>query len=181
MRSLVLSDEVKYVGAYAFSGCSFLTDVRVDGECVIGKGAFFVSTELSEVRLPHVTEIGAHAFSGCDELYMAVLPEKAPVLGEYAFDGTSAAVLYPMGGTGYDDPSFSDVYTEEYIPGDVDGDGICNIGDVTHLLKYIAGWNDISLRRYSADVNTDRKNDINDVLDILKYIAQWDIVMGISL
>lgn len=56
---------------------------------------------------------------------------------------------------------FSDSY------GDVDGDGIVNIGDVTVLIDYLLTGNTASVNLTNADVNTDGNINIGDVTALI--------------
>lgn len=180
VRTLALPDAVTRIGEYAFSGCTALTDVKIDGVCHIEKCAFLADTAIDTVHLQSVASVGDQAFSGCTAAYFVYFHgSSVPAIGEYAFDAIPGAVLYPYGATGYDIADFGEVYVEAYAPGDADRNGRCNLDDVTCMLKYIAGWNGITVQKYSADVNCDRKLNLADVTDMLKHIAAWDILIGI--
>lgn len=179
LREIKLPESVTRVGAWAFSGCDNLQNAAFAGCVTIGECAFFGDTALARVTAKKAESIGKQAFSGCISLKYVFTGETAPALGEYAFDLTEAAVLYPFGGTGYGDGEWSNVYSEAYLAGDADGNGKCNISDVSALLKFIAKW-DVTVQKISADTNCDGKINITDASNILKYIAKWDIVIGID-
>lgn len=169
LESLDLPDTVTVIGDWAFSGCTSLRILRTSAD--VGDRAFFSCTSLERAYLGSAT-VGTQSFAGCDSLKYVFTGMVAPTLGEYAFDGTGAAILYPYGGTGYD---YTDVYSEAYTPGDADGNGVCNIADVSHLLKYIAKW-DVTVQKISADCNTDGKLNASDVTAMLKHIAKWNFL-----
>ncbi len=179
LREVRLPESVTRIGEWAFSGCASLQSVTADGVRDIGGCAFFACTSLSVVQIRGVQSIGRQAFSGSSELDYVIMGKVAPVLGEYVFDGTSAAVLYPAGGEGYSGGEWDNIHAEQYLAGDVNGDGSCNIADASHLLKYVAGW-DVTVQKLSADTNCDGKLNITDVSGLLKYIAGWDIVICIG-
>jgi len=62
------------------------------------------------------------------------------------------------------------------LAGDVNLDSKVNFGDVSVLLKSIAGW-DVDIAYGNADVTDDGKVNLGDAAKILKYIAKWDTVM----
>ena len=64
------------------------------------------------------------------------------------------------------------------IYGDANGDGNVNLDDVTHMLKYIAGWEGITIIEKAGDVTSDGNINLEDVTHLLKYIAGWE---GITL
>ena len=174
IESLDLPESVTGIGEWAFSGCTSLRTVRTTAD--IDDRAFFSCVNLERVQLDSST-VGTQAFSGCDALKYVFTGMTAPVIGEYTFDGTDAVILYPYGGTGYGNEG---VYSEAYTAGDANGDGVCNIADVSHLLKYIAKW-DVTVQKISADCNTDGKLNASDVTAMLKHIAKWDLlIFGIT-
>ena len=67
---LVIPEGVKYIGSYAFSGCSDLTSITIpDSVTSIGTGAFSGCTALASVIIPDsVTSIGSRAFYNCGSL-----------------------------------------------------------------------------------------------------------------
>ena len=64
-----------------------------------------------------------------------------------------------------------------YIPGDISGDGRVDSRDVLTLLRYLSGWNGITVVEEALDVNGDGESDFRDVTDLLQYIAGWDVVL----
>jgi hypothetical protein len=64
ITSLTIPGSVKYVGDYAFMGCSQLDSVTIqEGVTSIGVGAFHYCMELKDISLPKsLTEIGGDAF-----------------------------------------------------------------------------------------------------------------------
>lgn len=180
LSKLNLSSEVTSVGNWAFSGCAFLKSVTAEGLLTIGECAFFGDTSLLCVKLPVISDIGKQSFSGCDSLKWALTGTNAPLLGEYAFDGADVTVLYPKNSTGYSGGDWDSVYSEQYTPGDADGDGYCSITDAMQMLKYIAKWDGITIFKVAADTDINSSVTIIDVINILKYIAKWDIKIGIE-
>ena len=61
--------------------------------------------------------------------------------------------------------------------GDVNGDGLIEINDLTLLRRHFANWQNITLSP-GADVNGDSKIEINDLTILRRYFANWS---GITL
>ena len=59
----------------------------------------------------------------------------------------------------------------EFVPGDLNGDGISNISDALELLKYIAHLSNKVVNEKGLDVNGDGVVNINDAIVLLKRIA----------
>ncbi len=87
--SYALPDTTNYVEAYAFYGCTNLTEVefpnRVGG---IDNCAFKNCTSLRKIYLGDILNyIGKEAFRNCSRLTEIELPSKLYSIGNYAFDG----------------------------------------------------------------------------------------------
>ena len=67
-----------------------------------------------------------------------------------------------------------EVFVDNVIPGDVNGDGKVNTKDSTLILQYYAGW-DVSINLDAADVNGDGKVNTKDSTLILQHYAGWDV------
>ena len=180
VKSLDLPESVSRIGDGAFYGCELLESVSADGVQTLGAIAFFSNTSLTWVKMSGVTSVGDQAFSGCDNLWWVYFGKTAPTIGKYVFDGTDTAMLSPMSSSGYTGDSWSDIYCEEYFPGDASGDGKLNLSDVSIVMKSVAKWN-ISFKKISADTNLDGRINLSDAANMLKYIAKWNITIGISL
>ena len=90
----------------AFLGCSSLTNIVLGAGLVeVGGRAFCNCSALGELVLPESVEtIGNNSFQGTTLLTNIVfLGETAPALGNWAFSGTSAGLVFtvPFDGTGY--------------------------------------------------------------------------------
>lgn len=114
-------------------------------------------------------------------------------------DGTIITLTFSIGNNatlndhlnidiGYD---FGDIYSEnlesvtvtmvdgsvwviDYIPGDVNSDGVVNGKDVTLIRRYNAGA-DVDINLAASDVNDDGVINGKDVTQIRRYNAAWDI------
>lgn len=70
MTAVTLPASITSIGAFAFSGCADLAEIRIpDGVTFLQEGVFRHCRSLSRVRLPvSVTHISASAFRGCGSL-----------------------------------------------------------------------------------------------------------------
>lgn len=59
----------------------------------------------------------------------------------------------------------------DYLPGDVNDDGVINTKDVVFLRRHLAGGYDQTINEAAADVNDDGKLNSKDVVLIRRYIA----------
>lgn len=61
----------------------------------------------------------------------------------------------------------------DFIFGDVDGDGVCNIRDATILRRYVAKWDGVTVNELAADVNNDGIVNIRDATILRRHVAKW--------
>ena len=59
----------------------------------------------------------------------------------------------------------------DYIPGDVNGDGLINTIDITWLRRYRAGGYDVTINEYASDVNDDDRINTIDITWLRRYRA----------
>jgi Flp pilus assembly protein protease CpaA len=87
IKEVVIGDEVKEIGDYAFGGLSSLTSVTIPNSVTsIGYGAFSHCTALTSVTIPNsVTSIGDAAFYGCSGLTSVTIPNSVTSIGSVAF------------------------------------------------------------------------------------------------
>ena len=62
----------------------------------------------------------------------------------------------------------------DYVPGDINGDGILNNKDVTRLMQYCANW-DVEVNEAALDVNNDGALNNKDVSRLMQYLAGWNV------
>ncbi len=81
IRRVVVEEGVTTVGAYAFNGCYFLTEVVLpEGLTSINNDAFCNCSQLASVQVPEsLTAIGDRAFGSCWALTAIQLPEDVTV------------------------------------------------------------------------------------------------------
>lgn len=82
------SQNISYVGNYAFQGCSNLEEVNIlfsDEKGEIGSSAFEQCTNLKGLNLTNIFQIGSNAFKGCSSLQKIVWGNKLHKIYAEAF------------------------------------------------------------------------------------------------
>lgn len=64
------------------------------------------------------------------------------------------------------------ILVTDYLPGDINGDGIVDDKDVSTLSKYLAGWS-VSVIEAALDCNGDGNIDDKDTSTLAKHLAGW--------
>ena len=87
LKSVTLSDGIKYISEWAFCGCSKLMSVTFPNTLgSIGNGAFWNCSSLKKVALPSsVSTLGDYAFRYCRELTSVDLPKYLDGIGRETF------------------------------------------------------------------------------------------------
>lgn len=87
IERIVITGNVKNIGAYAFYGCVNLKEIILpDSVEVIGEGAFMGCDSLEKIKLPSsLKEIGDSAFSRCGLKYVDI-PDSVNRIGAKAFE-----------------------------------------------------------------------------------------------
>ncbi|MBO4734497.1 MAG: dockerin type I repeat-containing protein [Clostridia bacterium] len=62
----------------------------------------------------------------------------------------------------------------DYIPGDINGDGKVNNKDLTRLFQYLSDW-DVEVNEAALDVNGDNSVDNKDLTRLFQYLSNWDV------
>ena len=95
IKSLIIPNNVKSIGKYAFSFCTNLTSVTIgNGVTNIGQHAFDACWDLSFVTISDAeTTIENSAFAGCSKLSYLNLGNNLVSIGDYAFTNCSALTL----------------------------------------------------------------------------------------
>ncbi len=177
LSSIVIPDSVEEIGIYAFSNCESLLSVTLpDSVTKIGAYAFRGCKSLSSIVIPDsVKTIDLLAFSGCTSLNEITIPKDVTIV-ENAFDGVNPdLVIY-----GYTDSPAQDFAENngyifvslDAVKGDMSGDGVVDINDVTDIQKLIIGEEELTAQQlYVSDVDGDGIVCVRDATYIQKYLA----------
>lgn len=185
----VLSYKLINIDDGAYKASTF-TEVTIPNTVTnIGEDAFVSCTKLLDVTIPDsVTSIGAGAFSGCRKLKSVTIPKSVETIGEKAFGYSvpdengestkisgfvifgyknSAAEKYAL-----DNGFYFVALKDDLMKGDVNGDYVLSIIDVTSIQRHIARikiFGDSILE--IADITGDSSVDIMDATAIQLKIA----------
>ena len=88
VKSVVIEDGVTRIGAYAFTGCTSLTDVNIPNSVTsIGTYAFSECTSLSDVNIPEsIVTLEEHVFHRCISLEHIDIPNSITRIEGSAFE-----------------------------------------------------------------------------------------------
>lgn len=67
------------------------------------------------------------------------------------------------------------VSSDNYTPGDINGDGDVNNKDFTRLFQYLSKWDDIKVNEAALDVNGDKSIDNKDLTRLFQYLSDWEV------
>lgn len=91
LKSLILPNSLKTIGAYAFSSCKFVSITIPSSVTTIGTGAFCYCSEITSIEIgTGVITIGANAFDSCVYLTSVTIPKSVVTIGQYAFWGSNS-------------------------------------------------------------------------------------------
>ena len=190
IKEIIIGNGITSIGSCAFMNCPSLTSVKLPyGVKGIGYGAFDDCTSLISINIPDgMTNIGTDAFCACDSLTNVSLPDSLTSISDHAlgyyYDTNTEEYLKQPGFTikGYEgseaeryanDNGFRFIALgDEFIPGDVNGDGNADIADSLFVARADAGLATLSdAQKKAADVNGDGSADIADALFIARVDA----------
>ena len=184
LKSIEIPSNIEQLSFGAFQNCASLEDLVIqNGIAEIPAQCFYGCSELKNVTIPKsVTSIGDRAFMNCSKLGAVEIPGSVETIAENAFDGCDNLVIYCK------KESRARYYAEEnkipfvvtdgimFTLGEINGDGIISISDVTAAQQHLADI--ITLEGAclnAADTNQDGTLDVTDAENLQKYIAGYDV------
>ena len=66
------------------------------------------------------------------------------------------------------------VTVRDYIPGDINNDGVVNNKDFSRLFQYLSGWN-VAVNEAALDVNGDGSVNNKDATRLFQYVSGWNV------
>ncbi len=186
LTDLTIGNSVTLIDEFAFSYCTGLTSITLPNSVItIGEFAFEECHGLESVIIPNsVTSIGNYAFYDCGgllDVYSLIADPTAIEMGYSAFQvypeeydgrvlhvpsGTSMAYQQDENWSGY----FGSIVEMSALTGDIDGDLMITIGDVTSLIDIVLNHH-TSVGNYpQADVDGDLAITIGDVTALIDYM-----------
>ena len=189
LTSISLPSSVTTIGREAFSECSSLTSINIPNSVTtIGQQAFTNCRTMTSATIgKSVTTIGSNAFQGClslNDVYSLIPDPSAISMGYSVFylntdnDYDSRTLYVPIGTVeAYQTITrwsqyFGNIVEMEKAPGDVNGDGVLSITDVTALIDLL-----LSGEEAPACADVDRNGNVN-ISDVTALIDT--LLSGIS-
>lgn len=87
MKSVTIGNNLKKIGASAFSNCIGITNVIISNSVTsIESSAFQSCSKLTSITIPNsVTSIGSYAFASCTSMTSAIIGDGVKTIGDWAF------------------------------------------------------------------------------------------------
>ena len=178
LTSIDIPNSVTSIGTAVFMQCPDLTHVTFpDSITRIADQMCYECGSLESITIPSlVTEIGSGAFRRCSAMTKVIsLPVIPPTITQYTFEECYGATLFVP------NESLEAYQTHELWsrfsrivpflgagPGDINGDGALNVGDVTSIINLLLNAGEESPAY--CDVNGDGAVNINDVTILINRI-----------
>lgn len=172
LENIVVPASVKLVGESVFFGCTSLRTVSYFSDADLSRGMFANCTSLKNVYIASkVNAVQELAFYNCNALDAVSLPATAVEISDTAFKNCKKVSVWT--------DSKSQVATilkgmsiNTFEIGDVNGDGLVNIKDATHIQKYAAGMLTVDfLQTLKGDADFNGVLNIRDATWIQKRLA----------
>lgn len=178
---LQINPDISNVSTAAFKGCTSMTAVgfyskggKVSNECFSGCSA------LKDVVLGEdVTAIGNYAFAGCASLKYIELSKNINSISETSFANTNVTFGVYYGSYAYDyarSNSVPYILLDGVKLGDVNGDNVVNINDVTVIQSHLAEMKKLEgVFLYAADTNRNGEVKIDDATTLQMFLAEYEL------
>jgi hypothetical protein len=189
LTSVTIPDSVTTIGGSAFSLCTHLTDINIPNSVTsIGEYAFTTCIGLTNITIPDsVKSIEECAFIACKGIKAVTIPASVENIGDHSFgyavnSDTREYEKYNgftiIGYTGTAAEKYANENGFRFIDlekagkkGDVNGDGMINITDITKTAAHIKGKKLLTEEQeYRADVNKDGNINVTDLIKIAAHV-----------
>lgn len=197
LTNITLPTSLRVIKGTAFWDNTALEEIVVPhGVTTIESSAFGNCTAMTRAELPStLTSLGYLAFNHDSNLTELIVKAQTPPVCETRFDPRQGTYYEPFMQSHYSDVTLTvptgctaayqaaniwkkftlieeESFPIESIRGDVNGDGIVNISDVTSLIDYLLGSS--STVATGADCNRDGILNISDVTALIDYLLNND-------
>ncbi|MGM9869962.1 MAG: leucine-rich repeat protein [Sodaliphilus sp.] len=181
-RNYAVPASVSHISPFAFYGCDAMRWLTLpEGLTSIGEWAFANCSILESITLPAtVSHIGANAFYGttnCKKVYcqsVEPLPLREIATPFGMFTDLSLRTLYVPNGDAVkryrQAPVWKDFGSIEAYLGDVNGDGVVNVSDITTLVNVLL--NEAEADATLCDINCDSNINVSDVTSLANTILE---------
>ena len=88
LKKVTFTEEISSIGTRAFSDCTSLEEIDLNGVETIGSLAFYNCQKLQNPSFATVRSIGANAFQSCSALTEVEFSDSVTSIGDYAFANT---------------------------------------------------------------------------------------------
>ena len=179
LQTLNLNGGFRTIGMAAFRNCSSLSDLSFLQNVESLQSYSFSGTSAASVDIPStLSYLPNYSFTDNTALKDVYIPRTVTFVEPYAFDHREDLTVHCYYATPAQD--FAILTGLHYVLmdgvklGDVNGDGLVNINDVTMLQRYLAELENLSgIYYYVANVTGDDAVTISDATAIQMYIAEY--------
>lgn len=176
--SATIPSGVKTVGDYAFSGCTSLSQLSLPSTLTTIGSYAFADTRIPSITVPaSVTSIGYAAFYNCTNLADITIMNAGCTIYDSPstiYEGAKMHVADKSTAYNYAikyNRSFDYVTSVVAKPGDVNGNGECDLYDVIEICKSFMGMVTLTNEQKTvADYNNDGKIDLYDAIAVAKLL-----------
>jgi hypothetical protein len=169
----------KWIGDFAFNGCSRLTSITIpNGVMNIGEAAFQQCNSLSSITIPNsVTSIGGNAFSNCSGATSLSIGSGVTSIGSYAFASCTdlTSIVIPDSVTSIGNGAFKNCSGLTSI---TIGSGVTSIGDKAFQnCSGLASVTSLAITAPTIENNTFRDVKANGTLTVPSGSSGYDVWM----
>lgn len=186
-QPLIFPESLTTINDAAFRGCSAIPELTTNSALTsISDQCFYGCSSLRTVNLAEgLQSIKRIAFANCTSLEYVNIPKSVTAIDSTAFyNDTNLTLGVWYGSYGYNYSKENNInYTllDGVKLGDVNGDGVVNIIDVTSIQRHLAMIGQLDgIYLHAADANQSGAVDISDATNVQMFIAMYDIANPIG-